>query len=71
MRYSVVVGNIGTVWSGDERETAEAYFTDYALQSRTLEGRAGGESVVLFCDDSILREQSAKERRSIDPFFTE
>jgi hypothetical protein len=54
--YEVIVGNIGTVYSGDNLEHATAIFDSYVAQSRSTFGRAAGESVTLLQDDDIIRE---------------
>jgi len=55
-RYSVVVGNIGTVYDGTSRLFALRAFNEYRRQSRTGRGRAGGESVTMFTNDEPTAE---------------
>ena len=45
--YTVVVANIGIVYSGTNRKQAESHFCEYRDQSRRNYGRAAGESVTL------------------------
>ncbi len=47
--YTVVVGNIGTVYQGDSLNTAKTQFEYYCNRSHAGIGLAGGERVVL-CD---------------------
>ena len=54
--YEVVVGNIGTVYSGRNGFEANKTFGAYVSQSKSNYGRASGESVVLFKDGEITRE---------------
>jgi hypothetical protein len=50
MRYEVVVGNIGTVYSGSNERQAQKDYVEYVEQSKTNYGRAAGESVTFFKD---------------------
>ena len=54
--YQVIVGNIGTVYSGPHLPTARIQYNEYVSQSRDNYGRAAGESVVLLTDDEICDE---------------
>jgi hypothetical protein len=54
--YQVIVGNIGTVITTDNKTDAEAAFNEYKAQSESNVGRAGGEPVTLFQDDEIVKE---------------
>ena len=54
--YSVVVGNIGTVYSGSSRADALAAYNEYVEQSTTDYGRAAGEGVTLLDGDQIVKE---------------
>lgn len=54
--YEVVVGNIGTVWAGDDESDAREAFAEYVTQSRRMYGRAAGESVTLFAEGEPLAE---------------
>ena len=55
-KHQVVVGNIGTVYSGSDAESAENAWTEYVKQSQSERGRAGGEDVTWFLDDEIHQE---------------
>jgi hypothetical protein len=55
-RYQVIVGNIGTVYEGDNPVEARRLFGVYREQSRSQVGRAGGEDVVLMGKDGPLLE---------------
>ena len=61
--YRVIVGNIGTVYSGDSQKTALQTFKEYKQQSKTDYGRAAGESVVVMCHDEVVREYVGKLER--------
>jgi hypothetical protein len=64
-RYQVIVGNIGTVYDGDNMIDANRDFGTYKRQSQSGRGRAGGETVTLFDNDEIkfehIGEQDAQE----------
>lgn len=55
-QYSVVVGNIGTVYDGADRGEAQTKFMSYVDASMAPTGRAAGETVTLFCDDDVIGE---------------
>lgn len=57
-RYEVIVGNIGTVYSGGSLRLALKHFTEYRSQSETGRGRAGGEDVALMTDGEITTEHT-------------
>ena len=54
--YVVIVGNIGTVYSGSSRAEAMADYSEYTDRSIAGIGRGAGESVILFFDDDIELE---------------
>lgn len=59
--YEVVVGNVGTVYSGGSLKKALAKFRAYVEESRAghpdgSAGRASGEDVTLFRDGDIFKE---------------
>jgi hypothetical protein len=55
--WQVVVGNIGTVYQGNNQDKATATYHEYVRLSRCNLGRGGGESVVIFrSDGSVLFE---------------
>lgn len=55
-QYELIVGNIGTVYSGTNGFEAFKRFQTYVGQSKSGVGRAGGESVVLMVDGEIQKE---------------
>lgn len=54
--FQVIVGNIGCVYSGEDREDALSTFNVYVEQSQSGAGRAGGESVTMWKDGDLVRE---------------
>lgn len=56
MTFRVVVGNVGTVYYGPSSKDAVQAWNDYVYLSRTNQGRAAGESVLILRDDNITRE---------------
>lgn len=54
--YSVIVGNIGTIYNGGKAREAAATFREYREQSRDGYGRAAGEGVTLTKDGQPVRE---------------
>ena len=55
--FCVVVGNIGTVYDGDDEAEARSIYAEYETQSRGGYGRAAGEPVALLTHgDEILAE---------------
>ncbi len=56
--YTVIVGNIGTVYDGPTEHVAREIYTDYVAMSKALYGRACGEPVTLFYDDDIIQEHA-------------
>lgn len=59
-RYQVVVGNIGTVYSGDDEGQAIKTYEEYVKQSEAGKGRASNEDVTLLCDDAPIREHTGE-----------
>lgn len=57
-KYELIVGNIGTVYTGDDRAEADRLFDHYVAQSKSERGRAGGEDVTLFEDGEPIREHT-------------
>ena len=55
-KYSVLVGNIGEVYSGYSEEEAREAYAEYAEQSKEEYGRAAGEHVALMFGEDILEE---------------
>jgi hypothetical protein len=58
MRYEVVVGNIGTVYSGSNERQAQKDYVEYVEQSKTNYGRAAGESVTFFKDGYAVKSST-------------
>lgn len=56
--FEVIVGNIGSVYRGDNHKEAVATFREYKKQSQSNSGRASGEAVTLMEDgEPILEHQ--------------
>lgn len=53
-RFEVIVGNIGTVYSGNDYDLACSKFHSYVKQAKAHHGRAAGEDVTML-DDSEVR----------------
>lgn len=62
MKFQVVVGNLGTVFSGNDEESAHECFGEYCGLSSDDYGRCGGETVTLMCDGVIWEEFNPSER---------
>lgn len=57
-QYEVVVGNIGTTYSGVLLKEALTHYSEYKSQSVNDYGRAAGEQVTLFKDGEPLYEHA-------------
>jgi len=55
-QYSVIVGNVGTVFNSNIKKDAIATYEEYVKMSDSSRGRVGGEDVVLTCNDEPLYE---------------
>ena len=55
-QYSVIVGNVGTVFNSTIKKDAVATYKEYVKISNSSSGRIGGEDVTLFCDGEPLYE---------------
>lgn len=55
-KYQVLVGNIGITYDGDSKKEAMKIYDEYVKQSKTNKGRAGGEDVIVMCDDEPIKE---------------
>lgn len=55
-QYVVIVGNVGTVYSGEDSQKASEIFAEYVEQSKSDCGHAGGEDVSLLHNDDIIQE---------------
>lgn len=56
MKYQVVVGNVGTVYDGDDIAQATSDYEDYVEFSKHDAGRASKETVTLFADAEPIEE---------------
>jgi hypothetical protein len=54
--WSVVVGNIGTVYEGEDSTTAIAFYCKYRDQSKEGWGKGAGEPVAILADGEIMHE---------------
>jgi hypothetical protein len=55
--YEVIVGNVGTVYHGESEADANKTFNEYSEIVKNDENWwSGGESVVMFEDNEIVRE---------------
>lgn len=54
--YEVIVGNIGTVYSGNDKAEADRAYAHYVEQSNSRLGRAGGEHVTMMVGNEIEKE---------------
>lgn len=61
--HEVVVGNIGTVYSGDDEAQARHHFHKYRRQARQLKGRAAQEPVTWLHKGEIKQEAPVKSNR--------
>jgi len=52
----VIVGNIGRTYLGDSHHEAREDYDEYVKQSRSRQGRAGGEDVTLLANGEIVEE---------------
>ena len=62
MKFQVVVGNLGTMYDGNDELTARECFEEYATLSYSGVGRVGNESVTLMCDGEPVEEFNPSER---------
>lgn len=60
-RYQVIVGNVGSVYLGEDKMSALEVFRDYCQIAKRYEGRCAGESVAIFCDEEPMFEQAARD----------
>lgn len=54
--HEIIVGNIGTVYSGSSANEAKRNYTIYKDLSTRVYGRASGEDVTWFIDNEIHQE---------------
>ena len=63
--YQVVVGNVGTVWTGPRKDEAVRVYDEYVRLSKSAEGgRVAGEPVTLLAHGRTEREHPGDYRRS-------
>lgn len=55
-KFQVVVGNIGTVYSGNNYQGALCKFRNYVALSKLTRGPVAGENVTLLHNDEIREE---------------
>jgi RNA-splicing ligase RtcB len=58
-KYEVIVGNIGTVYSGNDGDEAQRIHDVYVEQSQGGYGRASGETVTIMRNGDIYLETEA------------
>ena len=56
--YQVIVGNIGTTYTGNDKVIARETFKEYVGQSQTAHMRASGETVTLLVDGEVEKEHA-------------
>lgn len=61
--WSVVVGNVGTVYHGTSEQAARDDYAEYVHISRRGCGRAAGESVTLLRDGEPVQEYDGVNKR--------
>lgn len=61
--YEVFVGNVGCVYTGNNKREASGVYSDYVKVSRHGAGRAADEPVSLFMDGEPIREYAPRECR--------
>lgn len=55
-RHEIIVGNVGTVYSGTDKKEARRVYDEYVEQSQGNYGRAAGESVTWMREDELFLE---------------
>lgn len=55
-RFEVIVGNIGSVFTGEHEGNARRLFNSWRKLSINGQGRAAGEPVYLLMDDELVKE---------------
>ena len=71
MKYEVIVGNVGTIYQGDNLASARKEYKAYVKISKEGYGRAGNEEVTLFDGGDILEEYHPKEQKFVYPTIAE
>ena len=60
MTNEIIVGNVGTVYRGEDFREAWKTYTAYLLKSKQGVGRAANESVVWIRDGDVFQEHTPK-----------
>jgi len=68
--FEVIVGNVGSVYSGIQLKEALEHYGEYIQQSKTGLGRAGGEEVVLMKDGEPWKEHVPENPQEFVVRFT-
>lgn len=55
-RYSVNVGNVGNVYTGESKQVAQKVYNEYVALSKLGIGRVGNETIAMFCRDELIAE---------------
>lgn len=69
--YDVIVGNIGRVHTGNNRNSANVAFVAYRRQSLKGIGRAAAEAVTILCDGDVIRAYDPSPKPAQDDAFPE
>ena len=64
--YEVIVGNIGRVYRGEDKNEAQTLYQHYLTQSEAQHGRAAGEDVSLFENGEPIAEFTGALNRNDD-----
>jgi len=64
-KYEVIVGNVGTVFEGNNQAEAEEEYQDYVVMAKEAHGRPAGESVTLTREGEPWQEHPGREARRI------
>lgn len=54
--YQIIVGNVGTVYTGSNGFKVRKIYGNYKRQSQENYGRAAGENVTVLMNDDVLYE---------------
>lgn len=57
--YTVIVGNVGTVYDGASLREAQSHYREYRAQSKGGYGRAAGETVTLTRNGEPMRKHTS------------
>ena len=59
-KFEVVVGNVGTVYTGNNYMQAQCKYDRYVKASKQGDGRVAGEPVTLLHNDNIRMEYAGR-----------